>query len=412
MAKAAPRIAWPRLSSTSASRPAHRMPEQPQDQIDLARADEPAHQAQREARRHPAAAAIGALHGQHRCASARLISRRPVALAPRSARAGSRSQLAEQAAPLQQIEPADRHGQTRRWPPAAAPQRVLRRWLALRRRAAPRPSSAKMICARVCSVVLTVIAAAAACMGMPRWLSWRTISAGPPIWPAGIRLLADSPTQRASSASRSEMRAPCGEQHADGRGIQHERQQVEQRDPQQAPAGHGQRGEHGREALRDEHADEQQRARRRAARSPPGSSGASTAARAALKTWRKPKYPNASFMLEMRRQPGVHARVRHVLEGERDAPLVLAERRDAVAQRVAVEEHQPAGRNLHRARQRRRRPARACAARSRAGRRIVDHAEQQRIAAARVVGGVVVPADVIARTRVEIQRVGMRIVGR
>ena len=39
------------------------------------------------------------------------------------------------------------------------------------------------------------------------------------------------------------------------------------------------------------------------------------------------------------------------------------------------------------------------------------HAEQQRVAAARIVGRVVVPADVIARARIEVQRIGVRIVG-
>ena len=122
------------------------------------------------------------------------------------------------------------------------------------------------------------------------------MSTGPPIWPAGIRLLADSPDparqQRVAQCAR---RAPAVEQHADRRRIEHERQQVEQRDQQQTPAGQRQGREHGRQALRDEQPDEQQHARltrshaaaravslrrpRRAAALP----------RAAAKTWRKPK---------------------------------------------------------------------------------------------------------------------------
>ena len=62
------------------------------------------------------------------------------------------------------------------------------------------PSSANTIWATVCNVVLAVIAAAASGVGTPRWISWRIIKSGPPIWPAGIRLLADSPIQRTSSA--------------------------------------------------------------------------------------------------------------------------------------------------------------------------------------------------------------------
>ena len=62
------------------------------------------------------------------------------------------------------------------------------------------PISANAICASACIVVLTVTAAAASAIRVPRCARWRTISTGPPICPAGSRLFTDSPTQRARSA--------------------------------------------------------------------------------------------------------------------------------------------------------------------------------------------------------------------
>ena len=122
--------------------------------------------------------------------------------------------------------------------------------------------------------------------------------------------------------------------------------------------------------------------------------------------------PTASFMLEIRRHHGCmcgSVTYSNVSETRR---LVLAQRRDAVAQLVAVEEHQPAGRNLHRAgNDRRARFARVQLVVEPAG-GFVDHAEEQRVAPAGVVRGVVVPADVIARPGVEVQRVGVRVIGR
>jgi hypothetical protein len=46
---------------------------------------------------------------------------------------------------------------------------------------------AAAICAKVWSVVLTVIAAAARCSSMPRCARWRAISTGAPSCPAGIK---------------------------------------------------------------------------------------------------------------------------------------------------------------------------------------------------------------------------------
>ncbi|MNL29682.1 hypothetical protein D3C87_1513730 [compost metagenome] len=43
---------------------------------------------------------------------------------------------------------------------------------------------------------------------------------------------------------------------------------------------------------------------------------------------------------------------------------------------------------------------------------LVQHADQQRVAPAIVIGGVVVPADMVARARVVIERVGVRVRGR
>lgn len=50
-------------------------------------------------------------------------------------------------------------------------------------------------------VVLTVIAAAARGIGMPRCERWRATNTGPPSCPAGSKLLTDSPTQREQTAS-------------------------------------------------------------------------------------------------------------------------------------------------------------------------------------------------------------------
>jgi hypothetical protein len=70
-------------------------------------------------------------------------------------------------------------------------------------------------------VVLTVMAAAASCMLMPCWAKWRVIMTGPPIWPPGIRLLADSPgPPRQQRPHRGGMRPGSVEQHANRHGIQ------------------------------------------------------------------------------------------------------------------------------------------------------------------------------------------------
>ncbi len=72
-------------------------------------------------------------------------------------------------------------------------------------------------------------------------------------------------------------------------------------------------------------------------------------------------------MLEMKRH---HGRMRGSVTYSKVSDTRISpsrERRDAVAQRVAVEEHQSARRNLHRAGYRRATLGRACAVRSRAG---------------------------------------------
>ena len=102
MANAAPRMAWPRLSSISASSQLTGRPEQPQREIHLARADQPADQAQREACRRAACPARRCLHGE--------VDRIRAAHQAATSRAGAPAQAsrahraAEQAAPLHQIE--------------------------------------------------------------------------------------------------------------------------------------------------------------------------------------------------------------------------------------------------------------------------------------------------------------------
>lgn len=83
-----------------------------------------------------------------------------------------------------------------------------------------------------------------------------------------------------------------------------------------------------------------------------------------------------------------------------------------MAQRIAVEEYEAARRDLNRAWH----DGGALLARVQlvvepAG-RVVDDAEKHRIAAAGIVRSIVVPADVIARASVEIQRVGVRVIRR
>jgi hypothetical protein len=63
------------------------------------------------------------------------------------------------------------------------------------------PTSAKAICATDCIVIDTVMHAAASRIGAPRCARWRAMTTGPPIWPAGSKLLTDSPAHRALSVS-------------------------------------------------------------------------------------------------------------------------------------------------------------------------------------------------------------------
>ena len=65
-------------------------------------------------------------------------------------------------------------------------------------------------------------------------------------------------------------------------------------------------------------------------------------------TWRKPKYPNESFILDMRRHQGCIRGSVTYSKVRLHAPLTLRRGSDAVSKLVAVEEYQPAGRNLHR----------------------------------------------------------------
>ncbi len=81
-----------------------------------------------------------------------------------------------------------------------------------------------------------------------------------------------------------------------------------------------------------------------------------------------------------------------------------------MAQPVAIEEYEAARRDAHRSGHRR--PARLAGMQlvieTAAG--VVEYSEQHRVAAAPIVGRVVVPANVIAGSRVEIQGIGVRII--
>ena len=102
-------------------------------------------------------------------------------------------------------------------------------------------------------------------------------------------------------------------------------------------------------------------------------------------------------------------RIGHVLEGQRYPLLAGLQRRDAMPQLIAIEKHHAPGRQLHRAGFR----PRPCLASVQfiieTTRRAIDDPEQQRVAAPDVIRGVVVPADVIAGTRIEVERIRMRI---
>ena len=98
------------------------------------------------------------------------------------------------------------------------------------------PISANAICASACIVVLTVTAAAASAIRVPRCARWRTISTGPPICPAGSRLFTDSPTQRARSIAELGARLAGAEHHGDRDRVDRERHDVERRDERSQPA--------------------------------------------------------------------------------------------------------------------------------------------------------------------------------
>ncbi len=249
----------PELSSSSASRQLDRVPKQPQNQIHLAGADEPADQAR--AGSSPPRVRCA---DRSRCTAGRwpraCVIHRDQSRLPRSA-AAARITLAEQSAPLQPDRTPPIGSARTPLAISAAVRSAAGADMAAARPAAPR-RAARKICANVCRVVLTVMAAAASGIGMPRCARWRAISTGPPIWPAGIRLLADSPTQRASTASRS------------GAPRRSPRRTAREWPPHRAPAAAGETAatssrpqpasasvaKIGRQALRDEHADEQQHA--------------------------------------------------------------------------------------------------------------------------------------------------------
>src|SRR6185312_6078047 len=108
--------------------------------------------------------------------------------------------------------------------------------------------------------------------------------------------------------------------------------------------------------------------------------------------------------------PAAHVRIRQVFERERHPPLPRAGTRDPMAQRVSIEEDEPSWGQPNRSRY----DGRALLPRMQlvfeAAGRFVDHAEEQSVAPPLVVRGVVMPADVISGTRVEVQRVRVRVI--
>jgi hypothetical protein len=110
--------------------------------------------------------------------------------------------------------------------------------------------------------------------------------------------------------------------------------------------------------------------------------------------------------------PGVHARVGHIFERQGNTGLALARGTDAMSQSVAVEEHQTAGGDLDRPRNHGCTFFPCVQLIIEAAGGVVDHAQQQRVAPAGVVRRIVVPTDVIAGTRIKVERVSVRVIGR
>ncbi len=90
------------------------------------------------------------------------------------------------------------------------------------------------------------------------------------------------------------------EEHANRQRIEHQREQMKQRDQHQSPSGQRQSGNDRRQPLRDQHTDEQQHAERQR----PSSRACHAPRLPRRNTWRKPKYATASFILEMKRRHG------------------------------------------------------------------------------------------------------------
>src|ERR1700753_615191 len=105
--------------------------------------------------------------------------------------------------------------------------------------------------------------------------------------------------------------------------------------------------------------------------------------------------------------PGTHMRVSHIFERQGDAGFTVSRRRDPMPQGVAVEYHESAGRDLYRSGHDRRALLTRMQFIVQSEARVIDYAQQQRVAAACEVRRVVVPANVIAGARIEIQRVRM-----
>src|SRR5580692_6116760 len=280
------------------------------------------------------------------------------------------------------------------------------------------PMSANTTCAKLCSVVLTVMAATAAGAASPRWVSCRIMRSGPPIWPAGIRLLADSPIQRTRIASSIApgRAALCSMRIAAASRIRGTRwNSVTPSSPKPASA------RMPKMTLRSCEASTSTNRRAPAARSQ-GAARVMASVRAARLAL-PPRASAAEYLAESEIRdrilhvgheaaPAMHARIGEVFKRERDAPLACGQRRDTVAQCITVKEHQSARGDLKRARLRRtlRRARMQLIVEATAG--FIDHPDQHRVAPARVVGGVVVPADVIAGLGIKVERIRVRIIGR
>ncbi len=121
------------------------------------------------------------------------------------------------------------------------------------------PATANTIWAASCIVVATAIAAAASSIATPRCASCRAI-VNRAAELSGRQQAVDRLADPARDHRRPRTIGSLGrQQHADRERVDRERQQVERDDQREPPAGRGEHGRHGPEALPREQQDEQRR---------------------------------------------------------------------------------------------------------------------------------------------------------